>query len=80
VLKRVEAAHNQLPKIIQGVKFADGLKVIATPISNLACHSESKAAGPTPHPQHSFHWRGCGGSCSIWILPVRDVLGRLWWI
>jgi hypothetical protein len=40
VFKLVEAAqkswrrldgHNQLPKIIQGVKFADGLEVIAKP-------------------------------------------------
>jgi hypothetical protein len=25
--------HNQLPKLVQGVKFADGLEVIAKPIS-----------------------------------------------
>jgi hypothetical protein len=28
--------HNQLPKIIQGVKFADGLEVIAKPIATQA--------------------------------------------
>jgi transposase-like protein len=28
--------HNQLPKIIQGVKFADGLEVVAKPIANQA--------------------------------------------
>ena len=42
VFKLVEAAqrswrrldgHNQLPKLIQGVKFADGLEVIAKPIA-----------------------------------------------
>jgi len=28
--------HNQLPKIIQGVKFADGLEIVAKPIANQA--------------------------------------------
>jgi hypothetical protein len=28
--------HNQLPKIIQGVEFADGLKVIPKPITETA--------------------------------------------
>ena len=45
VFKLVDAAqkswrrldgHNQLPKIIQGVKFADGLEVVAKPIANQA--------------------------------------------
>ena len=45
VYKLIEAAqrswrrldgHNQLPKIIQGVKFADGLEVVAKPLANQA--------------------------------------------
>ena len=28
--------HNQLPKIIQGVKFADGLEVVAKPTADQA--------------------------------------------
>ena len=50
VFKLVDAAqkswrrlygHNQLPKLIQGVRFTDGIEVIAAPAS---CQSQTVAA------------------------------------
>ena len=41
--------HAQLPKLIQGVKFADGLEVVGKPIDR---HSETAAAWPArPSPR-----------------------------